>query len=66
MLLLIPDIQYGLELFTSLIVAPFCGVVVVFGSPCLKELSSEGLSRTKAGNIEIGRTLERYQFLLTA
>ena len=66
MLLPIPGIQRSLELLTCMIIASFCRVVVVFGSSCLKEPSSEGLSRTKAENIEIGRTLEHYSSFVTA
>jgi hypothetical protein len=65
MLLSVPSIQRGLELFACLIIPSFCGVVVVFGSPCLKELSSEGLSRMKASYTKTGRTLESYSFLVT-
>jgi hypothetical protein len=47
MLLSVPSIQRGLELFACLIIPSFCGVVVVFSSSCLKELSSKGLSQMK-------------------
>ena len=39
-LLSIPSLQHDPERFTYLLVAPFCGVVVVLGSPCFKEPSS--------------------------
>ena len=48
MLLSVPSIQRVLELFARSIIPPFCGVVVVFVSSCFEELSSEGLSQTKA------------------
>ena len=49
MLLSIPSTQHDLELFTCMVVAPFCGVVVALGSPRFKELSSVGIKSNEDG-----------------